>query len=193
MATASPAPGFGSPAAAVKKITGWYLAMAAVFINLGILAIIEPAVAAVAVALLAGWLLIFGGVAHLVTVFGGGGTKQVIVHGLIGILYLVGGIYFLMHPLLAVETLTLVLGSVILAEGVLELLAYIRTRNERGSGWLLMNAVITIVLGGLIWVRWPSSSEWAIGTLVGVNLLMTGFTRLMFGLAVRKLVSSATA
>jgi uncharacterized membrane protein HdeD (DUF308 family) len=192
MATASPAPG-GSPAAVVKKITGWYLAMAAVFINLGILAIIEPAVAAIAVALLAGWLLIFGGVAHLVTAFGGGGTKQVIVHGLIAILYLVGGIYFLMHPLLAVGTLTLVLGSVILAEGALELLAYIRTRNEQGSGWLLMNALITIVLGGLIWVRWPSSSEWAIGTLVGVDLLITGFTRLMFGLAVRKLVNSATA
>jgi uncharacterized membrane protein HdeD (DUF308 family) len=97
-----------------------------------------------------------------------------------------------MHPLLAVGTLTLVLASVILAEGVLELLAYIRTRNERGSGWLLMNAVITVILGGLIWVRWPSSSEWAIGTLVGVNLLMTGFTRLMFGLVMRKQVSGTT-
>jgi len=45
-------------------------------------------------------------------------------------------------------------------------------------------------LGGLIWFHWPSSSVWAIGTLVGVNLLMTGISRLMFGLAARKLTSA---
>jgi|HubBroStandDraft_6_1064221.scaffolds.fasta_scaffold07101_2 uncharacterized membrane protein HdeD (DUF308 family) len=193
MATASSTEGLRSPAGLAKKITVWYIVMAAVFISLGTLAIIEPMVAAIAVAFLAGWLLVFGGVAHVVTAFGGGGTKQVLIHALIGLLYLAGGIYFLMHPLLAVGTLTLVLASVILAEGVLEVLAYFRTRKEGASGWLLLNAVITLLLGGLIWVHWPSSSEWAIGTLVGVNLLITGFSRLMFGLAARKAISRATA
>ena len=188
MATTGSAEGLHGAAGLVKKITGWYIVMAVVFIVLGILAIVEPMVAAIAVALLAGWLLVFGGAAHLVTAFGGGGTKQVAMHGLIGILYLAGGIYFLMHPLLAVGTLTLVLASVILAEGVLEVLAYFRMRKEGASGWLLMNALVTLVLGGLIWVHWPSSSEWAIGTLVGVNLLITGLSRLMFGLAARKVI-----
>jgi uncharacterized membrane protein HdeD (DUF308 family) len=54
-----------------------------------------------------------------------------------------------------------------------------------------MNGIITLLLGGLIWFHWPSSTVWAIGILVGVNLLMTGITRLMFGLAIRKLVGSA--
>jgi uncharacterized membrane protein HdeD (DUF308 family) len=54
-----------------------------------------------------------------------------------------------------------------------------------------VNALITLLLGGLIWLQWPSSSVWAIGTLVGVNLLMTGISRLMFGLAARKLVNRA--
>jgi uncharacterized membrane protein HdeD (DUF308 family) len=64
---------------------------------------------------------------------------------------------------------------------------YFLRRGEGGSGWLLVNALITLLLGGLIWFHWPSSSVWAIGTLVGVNLLMTGISRLMVGLAARKL------
>jgi uncharacterized membrane protein HdeD (DUF308 family) len=56
-----------------------------------------------------------------------------------------------------------------------------------------VNALITLLLGGLIWFHWPSSSVWAIGILVGVNLLMTGFSRLMFGLAARNLVNRVAA
>jgi uncharacterized membrane protein HdeD (DUF308 family) len=81
------------------------------------------------------------------------------------------------------------LAGIILAEAVMEFIAYFRTRNQGGSGWLLVNVLITILLGGLIWVHWPSSSVWAIGTLLGVNLLMTGFSRLMLGMAARKLAS----
>jgi uncharacterized membrane protein HdeD (DUF308 family) len=58
---------------------------------------------------------------------------------------------------------------------------------------MLLNGIVALLLGGLIWVQWPSSSAWALGTLVGVNLLMTGITRLMFGLAGRKLIKQATA
>jgi len=86
--------------------------------------------------------------------------------------------------------LTLLLSGVILAEGVLEIVAYIRLKNMLGAGWMLMNGIVTLLLGGLIWFHWPSSSVWAIGTLVGVNLLMTGISRLMLGLAARKLVGA---
>jgi uncharacterized membrane protein HdeD (DUF308 family) len=75
---------------------------------------------------------------------------------------------------------------------VLEFVAYFRLRSEGGSVWLLINGLVTLALGGLIWFHWPSSSVWAIGTLVGVNLLMTGISRLMLGLAARKVVSSVT-
>jgi uncharacterized membrane protein HdeD (DUF308 family) len=157
------------------------------------LAIIEPGVAGLAVTILVGWLLIFGGVAHLVAAFGGGGAGRVIWQVLIGILYILGGVYFLTHPLLALGTLTLLLAVIILMEAALEVIAYFRTRSEGGSGWLLVNALITLLLGGLIWFHWPSSSVWAIGTLVGVNLLMTGISRLMVGLAARKLMSRVAA
>lgn len=189
MATANASQGLRGPAAAAKKVTGWFIAMAVLFIILGILAIIEPGVAGLAVTLLVGWLLIFGGVAHFVTAFKGGGTKQVLWQVLIGIVYLIGGYYFVTHPIMGIGTLTLLLAGIILAEGVIEIVAYFRTRLLGGSWWLLLNGIVTVLLGCLIWFHWPSSSVWAIGILVGVNLLMTGISRLMFGLAARKLTT----
>jgi uncharacterized membrane protein HdeD (DUF308 family) len=193
MATANPAQGLQGPLRTAKKITGWYIAAAVLFILLGMFAIIEPGVAGLGVTLLVGWLLIFGGVAHLIAAFKGGGAKHVILQILIGIVYLIGGLYSLLHPLLAIGTLTLLLAAVIFAAGILEIVSYFRLRSEGISGWMLLNGVIAILLGGMIWFHWPSSSVWAIGILVGVNLLFTGITRLMFGLAAQKLVKRAAS
>jgi uncharacterized membrane protein HdeD (DUF308 family) len=189
MATPSPAQELRSPLKVVKKASGWLIAVAVVFILLGIFAIAEPGIAALAVTLLVGWLLIFGGVAHLASVFRGGGVGRVIWQVLVGLVYLVGGFYFLTHPALGVGTLTLFLAGILLAEGVIEVLAYFKMRGEGGSGWMLLNAAVTLLLGGLIWFHWPSSSVWAIGALVGVNLLMTGISRLMLAMAARSLLS----
>ena len=190
METANTAQGLQGPAKTAKKVTGWLIGFAVLFILLGILAIAEPMVAALAVTLLVGWLLIFGGVAHLISAFGGGGAGRVFWQVLIGIVYLAGGFYFLTHTLMGVGTLTLLLAGIILAEGVLEIIAYFKARSSGASGWLLINGLITLLLGGLIWIHWPSSAAWAIGTLLGVNLLMTGISQLMLGLAARKLVAS---
>ena len=176
-----------------RKFTGWYILAAVLFILLGLFAIIEPATAAVGIALLVGWLLIFGGVAHLIGTFRGGGAKRVFFQILSAVVFLVAGYYLLTHPQLAVGTLTALLALVILAEGVFDIITYFRLQREYPSGWMLLNGIVALVLGGLIWVQWPSSSAWALGTLVGVNLLMTGVTRLMFGLAGRRLIKQAPA
>ena len=190
MATSNATAGLRGPGALVKKATGWFIAIAVVFILLGIFAIAEPFAAGLGVTLLVGWLLVIGAVAHFIAAFKGGGAKHVILQLLVGIVYLIGGLYFLTHTIMGVSTLTLLLSGVILAEGVLEILAYFRLRNMHAASWLLINGVVTLLLGGLIWFHWPSSSVWAIGTLVGVNLLMTGISRLMLGLAARKLASA---
>ena len=190
MATSNATQGLRGPGALVKKATGWFIAIAVLFILLGIFAIAEPFAAGLGVTLLVGWLLVIGAVAHFFAAFKGHGAKHVILQVLVGIVYLIGGLYFLTHTIMGVSTLTLLLSGVILAEGVLEIVAYIRLKNMLGAGWMLMNGIVTLLLGGLIWFHWPSSSVWAIGTLVGVNLLMTGISRLMLGLAARKLVGA---
>ena len=178
---------------AARKFSGWLIVAAVLFIVLGAFAIIEPAVAGLGVALLVGWLLIFGGVSHFVSAFEGGGARRVLFEIHAGVVFVVGGYYMVTHPLLALSTLTLVLAAVILAAGVCEIITYFRLRSEQASGWILFNGIVALILGALIWLHWPSSSVWAIGTLVGVNLLLTGITRLMVGLTGRKLIRHATA
>jgi len=189
MAASNATEGLRGAGAMVKKASGWFIAVAVLFILLGIFAIAEPFAAGLGVTLLVGWLLVIGAVAHFFAAFKGHGAKHVILQLVVGVVYLIGGLYFLTHTIMGVSTLTLLLSGVILAEGVLEILAYIRLKSMHGAGWLLMNGIVTLLLGGLIWFHWPSSSVWAIGTLVGVNLLMTGMSRLMVGLAARKLAS----
>ena len=178
----------------IPGVSGRWLTITAIaFIVLGIVAMAMPWVAGLAVAFLVGWLLVFGGIVHVVEAFGSGGTGRTIWQALLGALYFIGGIYFLTHPLIGLGSLTLLLAAVLVAEAVLEFVAYVRGRNEGASVWLLANCIITLLLGVLIWVNWPSSAAWAIGTLVGVNMLMTGISRLMLGAVVRSLARRATA
>lgn len=183
--------GSQGPLPAIRKITGWYMATAVLFILLGAFAIVEPAAAGLGVTVLVGSMLIFGGVAHLIGACAGGTAKEIIFQIAVGVAYLVAGRYSLTHPHLAVGTLTLLLGAVILIGGVVEISSYSRLRTREASGWILLNAIVTFLLGGMILLHWPSSSMWAIGILVGLTLLMTGMTRLIFALAARKLTRLA--
>ena len=159
----------------------WRVIVAAAFILLGLWAIVEPAVAGLAAAVLVGWLLLVSGVAHIVGAFfleRHGWSRLWTV--LLGVLYVVGGGYFVTHPLLGLGTLTLFLAAILIAEAAMRLMVYSRLRREGVSaGWLVVNAIITLLLGVMIWARWPASALWAVGTLLGVNLLMTGIFRLM--------------
>jgi len=168
-----------------RDADAWLIGTAVIFILLGIAAIVEPFVAGLALALLVGWLLIAGGITHIVSVFrrDGGGT---IWHIAVGLAYIVGGGYFLAQPALGLAALTLLLAILLFVEAGVDLVAYsAQRRRETGAGWLVVNAIVTAILGTLIAMQWPSTSVWAIGTLVGINLLTTGFSRLMLGTAAR--------
>jgi uncharacterized membrane protein HdeD (DUF308 family) len=73
----------------------------------------------------------------------------------------------------------------------LELVLAFGMRPRPGWGWLLFDAVITLILAVMIWKTWPSSAEWVIGTLVGISMLFSGVSRLMLSLAARSLVAKA--
>lgn len=81
------------------------------------------------------------------------------------------------------------LGTFLFAEGVADVIAYFSARKSGNSAWMLLDGIITLVLGFMIWNRWPLGSLWVIGTLVGISMVMNGATRLMMSLAVRRLAS----
>jgi uncharacterized membrane protein HdeD (DUF308 family) len=181
-----------SPAGLLRQASGWSITWGVLLIIFGILAVSLPLLAAVAVNALVAWLIVLGGVVHLVMAFHARGAGSVIWRLLVGLAYIVFGGYLLMHPLLGVASLTLLLASLFLIEGVLDIVLYFKIRSARGSAWLLFDGVVTLLLSLLIWIHWPSSSAWAIGTLVGVSLIMSGVARVMMSLAVRRLVPPAT-
>jgi uncharacterized membrane protein HdeD (DUF308 family) len=100
----------------------------------------------------------------------------------LGILYIGTGVLLLAWPLGGALTLTLLLGSFFLTEGVFESIMAFKLRPQKNWGWVLANGIITLSLGALVWLGWPRDAFWTIGTLVGVSVLSTGVSRLMLAL-----------
>jgi len=173
----------------LKRATGTSIVLSIVLIICGILAIALPMASSIGLAIVIGWLAIFGGVAQLVHAFQSKGTGHILWKVLVAVVYLVAGASLITRPALGVAGLTLVLGIFLLAEGIADVVTYFAARKSGASPWMLLDGIITLVLGFMIWDRWPSSSLWVIGTFVGISMVMTGITRLMMALAARKVVS----
>ena len=173
----------------LKRATGTSIVLSIVLIICGILAIALPMVSSIGFAIVIGWLAIFAGIAQLVHAFQSKGVGHILWKILVAVVYLVAGASLIARPALGVAGLTLVLGIFLIAEGIADVIAYFAARKSGASAWMLLDGIITLVLGFLIWDRWPSSSLWVIGTFVGISMVMTGITRLMMALAARKVVS----
>jgi uncharacterized membrane protein HdeD (DUF308 family) len=171
-----------------KQSVGWSIGLSVLMIIAGVLAIVIPPVAGFTVLLVIAWLLMFSGAFHFVFAWHTRSAGGMIWEVLLGILYLSVGVYALLHPVAGLASLTLLLAAYLFAEGVLELVLSFRLRPMHGSGWLLADGVITLILGILIWRTWPSSSEWVIGTLVGISMLFSGVSRLAVSLAARRVL-----
>jgi uncharacterized membrane protein HdeD (DUF308 family) len=170
----------------LKRASRASLVLSIVLIVFGVLAIALPIASSVGVAIVIAWLVIFDGVAQLVHAFQSQGIGHIAWKLLVAVFYLVAGAYLLANPAIGAAGLTLVLAIFLFAEGVADVVAYFSTRKSGSSGWILFDGIVTLVLGFMIWMHWPVSSLWVIGTLVGISMIMTGTTRLMMALAVRR-------
>jgi uncharacterized membrane protein HdeD (DUF308 family) len=155
-------------------------------------AVASPLMAAVAVNVLVAWLILLAGVVHIVVAFHAREAGSVIWRLLVGLAYLCLGVYLIARPVAGVASLTLLLASLFLVEGIFNIVLYFRAPSILRSGWFLLDGIVTLLLGLMIYMQWPSSSAWAIGTLVGVSLIFSGVTRVMVSLAVRKAATSAS-
>jgi uncharacterized membrane protein HdeD (DUF308 family) len=167
--------------------SGGAIAWAVLLIVFGFLAIALPLGTSIGVVLIVAWLVIFSGATQFIYAFQSKGIGSTAWKLLVAVAYLIAGIYFLMHPLLGVASFTLALAVFFVAEGVMDLVAYSQVRSVPGSGWILFDGIVTLILGILVWRQWPVSSLWVIGTLVGISMIMTGVTRLSISMAARRL------
>jgi uncharacterized membrane protein HdeD (DUF308 family) len=175
-----------TPSGIVRQASSWSTLWGVSLIIVGIVAVASPFFAAVVVNTVVAWLIVMAGVVHLILAFNAFRAGTMLWRLLVGLAYLFFGGYLVVHPGLGVASLTLVLASLFLVEGILEIVLFSRMRSVQGSRWLLVDGIITLLLGLMIYAQWPSSSAWAIGTLVGVSMMVSGVTRVMLSLAVRK-------
>jgi uncharacterized membrane protein HdeD (DUF308 family) len=175
----------------VKRASGWSIALGVLMILAGMIAICAPLIAGVVVVYVVAWTAIFNGGALIVYGFRSHSGGRTVLEILLGLLYIAAGVYILMNPGNGLLALTLVIGCFLLIYGVFALVLAFQLRPASGWGWVLFDAVVTILLGALIWRHWPINSEWVVGTLVGISFIVSGVSRLMLSLAVRKLTTRA--
>ena len=173
----------------VHKATTWSMVLSALMIAAGVAAIGVPVIAGVTVTAIIGWLLVFSGLLHVAFAWRARRVGAVLWEVLLGMVYGAIGFYLLASPVTGLASLTLAIAIYLLIEGVLEFVLSFQLRPAPGSGWLLVDGVITLVLAVLIWSTWPSSALWVVGTLVGISMFFSGITRLMLSMAVRRIVA----
>jgi uncharacterized membrane protein HdeD (DUF308 family) len=152
----------------------------------GVAAIITPAIVGSAVVFVIGFILLAAGVLSIIraTKVADGLEKALGLTG--GIITALAGISVVAHPLFGLAFLTLLLVVYFVVEGIWKIMVSFRYRPARGWIWLLLSGVASLVLGILIWDQWPVSGMWAVGVLVGINLLSTGLAFVALAATIKK-------
>lgn len=174
-----------------KKNINNSLLMGILLSVLGIIGIALPTVSTIFAEAWFALILISAGGAKLVYAFQTREQGGFLWKVLLSVLYVATGIMLFSNPLTGILTLTLLLGTFLLTEGVFELILAFRLRPQENWTWALINGIVTLALGAMIWFQWPFNAPWLIGTLVGVSVLFTGISRVMLSLNARSFLNNS--
>ena len=162
------------------------LAQGILLMVFGLLAVATPNIATLAVEIFVGWLFFIAGIFRAVSVWH---ARQMPGFGwsmLSGLLAVLLGLILIARPLAGVLTLTMVLIAFFILEGITAIVVAVQHREHlRSWGWVLFSGIVDLLLAYLIWAGWPNSTDWAIGLLVGINMVFLGLSLLMTALAAR--------
>jgi membrane protein HdeD len=168
--------------------SGNYLWMMGILLLVfGCIAIASPAIAGTSVVIVIGAVVVASGLAQIFHGIREGSFSSKLLSMVLGVITLLAGVAVLAHPLLGLTVLTLILAIFFVVEGVWKILASFSFRPAPGWLAILGSGVIALLLGVMIWQQWPLSGFWAIGTLVGVDLVVTGISLITLASTVHRL------
>ena len=158
-----------------------------VLVVLGFAAILVPAIATLAFTLVIGWLFLISGVVGLITTFymrNAPGFWWSLLSAIVGI---AAGVVLLRWPISGTLSLTFVLIAFFVIEGILTIMYALDHRNQLSSrwGWMLASGIVDLILAGIIFAGLPESAAWALGLLVGINLVFGGTAMIGMAMAAR--------
>lgn len=173
----------------VKRAAGLYTGIGVLMILLGAFAILIPNVATWGMTVLVGWILVIGSAFLFAWSFTAPGALSVIVRIAWSVLTLAAGVFILVNPDKGAKALTLILIIYFLLSGAIRLAAAFSQRGIRGAGWLGLSGALSLIIGVIFWVDYPSSADWAVGLLVGIDLVFAGWTLILLSQEVKDAAS----
>jgi uncharacterized membrane protein HdeD (DUF308 family) len=179
----------GTPVSGIETLrakSGWIVALGAVYIIAGIVAIGSVVIATVATVFIVGIMMLIAGVAEVINAFQIKTWGKFILWLLLGALYIVAGLLTFENPLLAAATLTLFLGCSLIASGIMRVVLALSMQQAMPWIWVLLSGVVTFLLGLIIVAHWPVSSLYILGLFLGVDLVIAGAGWIGIGLGLRR-------
>jgi len=174
-------------AEAIHRVRTRLIAAGALALIVGIVAVVVPLIASVAITLFVGWVLVVAGVLAAIHAV----SHRSVLRAIDAALALIAGLYLLIFPLSGTVSLTFILAVWFCASGALSLTAAVRRRDAPDMAMTAFGGALSIILGVLIAVNLPSSAGWAIGLLVGINLIFWGVRALAGAHALKRLLEQA--
>lgn len=157
----------------------------------GCFAILVPAVAAVGTAIFIGWVLVFVGGVLIAAAFSAHSVGSLLLRLLWAALTVIVGLWLIIEPHNGTLTLTFVLGIYFLFMGVTRVTVAFMGRGQEGAGLMGLSGVCGLLIGILVLVKFPSSADWAIGLLLGIDLIFAGWTLTSIALVGKDLAKRA--
>lgn len=164
-----------------------FLVEGIVLVVLGLAAIILPPIAGLAATIVLGWLFLFGGAMGLVATFMGARAPGFLWSLVSAVIALLAGLILLWNPLQGLLTLTYVLIAYFVIDGVFTIALAIEHRRQLTGRWewMVVNGVVDLILAALVVAGLPASAGWALGLLVGIDLLFGGFSLIAIAFSAR--------
>jgi uncharacterized membrane protein HdeD (DUF308 family) len=175
-------------ASAIHEHWVLFLIEGIVLLILGVVAILVPLIATLAFTILVGWLFLISGIVGLIATFwarNAPGFWWSLISAVIGIL---AGLALLTSPVVGALSLTLVLVAFFIIEGIASIMYAVDHRRQLTSSWfwMLLSGVIDLILAAIILAGLPGTAVWALGLLVGINMLFGGAALIAMALAARR-------
>ncbi|NVK39880.1 MAG: DUF308 domain-containing protein [Oceanospirillaceae bacterium] len=164
---------------------GWVLALGIVLVVAGVIGLGMTATLGLVSMLYFGFLMLLAAAFQLVAFVRSKGWRDGFWGLLIAVLYLAAGLIMVFDPLLASATLTLLIGSSLIAIGVLRVLMALSLRGTYGWGWTLIGGLLVLALGGVVVSGWPVSGLLFIGLIIAIEIILSGFSYIAVALAAR--------
>jgi uncharacterized membrane protein HdeD (DUF308 family) len=172
---------------AIRAHWGLFLAEGIILVLLGILAIVVPVIATLAFTLLIGWLFLISGGVGLVTTFWMRHAPGFWWSLLSAIVAIAAGILLILWPITGTVSLTLVLIAFFIVEGIATIMFAVEHKKDLSGrwGWMLTSGIVDLILAGIIFAGLPGTAAWALGLLVGINMLFGGTAMIAMALAAK--------